>query len=138
MAGRRPDTHGLPEGTDFKWMSRRRKVMLSVGLLLAIVVACIAAIVIMLQRLEARTANFQPPMTAVERLRLLPHDPVLDISPKLEGLRYRDETQIKAGDTSSEEVREIGQIPLSHALILRSDDLHAIAHQGLRPASQTP
>ncbi|MDH0745470.1 hypothetical protein N5D61_03805 [Pseudomonas sp. GD03842] len=125
-------THGNIQGNVHKHLLRRQKVMLGLGLLLAVVVMSVAAIVLMLQRLEAKNATFQPPMTALERQRLLPTDPVLDTAPKIDGLRYRDQVErtledfAPTSDASQEE-----HPPLSHALILQSADLHADAHANL-------
>lgn len=139
MAESQPEgARGLPQGANFKRMLRQRKVMLGVGLLLCIVVVCVTAILTMLQRLEARNASFQPPMTALERERLLPPDPVLDAAPKLDGLRYRQQVELKVeGGSPAEGENQHGQGPLSHALILQHEDLHADAHSGLRAAAQT-
>ncbi|OQR27130.1 hypothetical protein BWR59_28225 [Pseudomonas sp. Bc-h] len=135
MADSQPDTHGLPEGIDIKRVLRRRKVMVCLGLLLAIVVVCVAAIVLMLQRLEARNASFQPPMTELERQRLLPQDPVLQAAPMIDGLRYGNQLDLKAGDiTTPEDLQHVGHVPLSEAVMLQGNDLRADALQtGQRP-----
>lgn len=112
--------------------------MLGIGLLLCVVVACVAAIVTMLQRLETRNATFQPPMTALERQRLLPKDPVLDTAPRLDGLRYGDQVEIKAAEFSPvEDAAHDEHPPLSHAMILQTQELHADTHSDLHPARQT-
>jgi hypothetical protein len=67
---------------------RRRKVFAGIGGLVCIAVIGGATIITMLQRLEARNANFQPPMTSLEREQLLPPEPVLEIKPQVDGLRY--------------------------------------------------
>lgn len=67
---------------------RRRKVMIGVGCLLSIVVVGAATIVTMLEHLETRNASFRPPMTSLEREQLLPPEPVLEVKPQVEGLRY--------------------------------------------------
>lgn len=139
MADHSPqDAQRLLEGNDHRQSTRRRKVMLSIGLLLCVVVACVAAIVTMLQRLETRNATFQPPMTALERQRLLPKDPVLDAAPRLDGLRYGDQVEIKAAEFSPvEDPSHDEHPPLSHAMILQIQELHADTHSDLHPARQT-
>jgi hypothetical protein len=74
----------LPQGPS----ARRRKVFAGIGGLVCIAVIGGATIITMLQRLEARNANFQPPMTSLEREQLLPPEPVLEIRPQVDGLRY--------------------------------------------------
>lgn len=111
-------------------MPRRRKMVVCLGALLAIVVVCVAAILIMLQRLEARNASFQPPMTELERLRLLPHDPILETAPKLDGLRYGQQVEPDARDNPNsyspvENDPANGQGAMSRTLMQRSDELHA-------------
>ncbi|MGH8415700.1 MAG: hypothetical protein ACRER8_00165 [Pseudomonas sp.] len=139
MAENQPEgVQTLPRGANFKRMLRRRKVVFGIGLLLGIVVVCVTAILIMLQRLEARNASFQPPMTALERQRLLPPDPVLDSAPKLDGLRYRQQVELKVEGYAPEDERSEREEPLSRTLILQHEDLHADAHSDLRPAAQTP
>jgi hypothetical protein len=118
-------------------MIRRRRVLWGVGSLLSVVVVCIAAMMSMLQRLEDRTANFQPPMTALERQRLLPKDPVLEAAPRLDGLRYGDEAGSDATRYSVKEVEAQGHdAPLGQTLILQQTHLHANAQDGLRSARQ--
>lgn len=139
MAENQPEgVQRLLRGANFKRMLRRRKVVFGIGLLLGIVVVCVTAILIMLQRLEARNASFQPPMTALERQRLLPPDPVLDSAPKLDGLRYRQQVELKVEGYAPEDERSEREEPLSRTLILQHEDLHADAHSDLRPAAQTP
>ncbi|TDV67859.1 hypothetical protein [Pseudomonas sp. LP_7_YM] len=128
---------GFSQGAKFKRMPRRRKVMLGVSLLLVVALVCVAAILVMLHRLEARNAAFQPPMTALERQRLLPSDPVLDTAPRLEGLHYRQQEELKAeGFSPVEGVDAERQGPTNHVLVLHGADLHADAHSGLRPIIQ--
>ncbi|MFJ3486272.1 hypothetical protein ACIPL1_23155 [Pseudomonas sp. NPDC090202] len=136
MADQQANAHRPPIDTDALRALRRRRLWVGCGLLLGIVVVCVAAIVIMLQRLEARNANFQPPMTALERERLLPAEPVLDTAPKIEGLHYGSQIQTD-GDSLSPSARhaefEHGlQEPLQ---ILQNDDLHA--NSEMHSASQT-
>lgn len=139
MAASQPErTRGFTQGAKFKRMPRRRKVMLGVSLLLVVAVVCVAAILVMLHRLEARNAAFQPPMTALERQRLLPSDPVLDTAPRLEGLRYRQQGELKAeGFSPVESVDAEDQGPANHLLLLHGGNLHADAHSGLRPVIQS-
>lgn len=68
---------------------RRRKVMVMLAVLLLVVVLCVTAIGVMLQRLEAKNANFHPPMTSSERELLMPNEPLLDTTPSVDGLRYQ-------------------------------------------------
>lgn len=80
----------------FSYMSsrvRRRKVMVMLAVFLLVVVLCVTAIGVMLQRLEAKNANFHPPMTSSERELLMPNEPQLDATPSVNGLRYRVEQQ---------------------------------------------
>jgi len=142
MADQQPESASeRSQGTDHRQMLRRRKVMLGMGLLLGVVVICIAAVLTMLHRLEARNASFQPPMTALERQRLLPQDPVLNATPRLDGMRYRDQVEIKSGEFSpaepADDEPQDDHSPLSHVLILQAGDLHADAHMDARPARHT-
>ncbi|WP_346829979.1 hypothetical protein ABDX87_23245 [Pseudomonas abietaniphila] len=137
MAHHQPNDLGLPDRDNSRGMIRRRRVLWGVGSLLGVVVVCVAVVVVMLQRLEARTANFQPPMTALERQRLLPKDPVLDAAPKLDGLRYGEEAGSDPAHYSVKEVEVQGRdVPLGQALMLHETDLHANVQHGLQPASQ--
>lgn len=77
--------------------SRRRLVMYAAGVLCAMAVVGVASIRIMLERLEARSASFQPPMTSLERQRLLPSDPVLQAPKMLENIRYGDKVGAEGG-----------------------------------------
>jgi hypothetical protein len=118
-------------------MIRRRWLMWCVGSLMGFIVVSVAAIVMMLQRIEAKNASFQPPMTALERQRLLPTDPVLDAAPKLDGLRYRDEAKSDPMHYSVKEVEARGgDEPLGQALLLHETNLHATAQNSLRRDSQ--
>lgn len=113
---------------------RRRKILLGLALLAGVVVVCIASIVLMLERLESRNASFQPPMTALERQRLLPQDPVLVASPKLEGLHYGDPPHVsKVGAPSGEEGHSAQDY--MESTLLRSQDLHVEAYQVVRPTN---
>ncbi|WP_296254616.1 MULTISPECIES: hypothetical protein [unclassified Pseudomonas] len=126
------------QGAHTRRMLRRRKVVLGVALLLAIVIVCVTAIGFMLQRLESRNASFQPPMTALERQRLLPPDPVLDAAPRLDGLRYRQQVERKVEGYAPVDVERADvQGPLSPALMLDGGNLHADAHSGLRPGMRS-
>jgi hypothetical protein len=88
MAHAQPEIEavGVQEGA--APLRRRRKVMIGVGCLLGIVVVGAVTITTMLERLETRNASFRPPMTSLEREQLLPPEPVLEIKPQVEGLRY--------------------------------------------------
>lgn len=117
-------------------MIRRRKILLGLALLAAVVVVCITSIVLMLERLESRNASFQPPMTALERQRLLPEDPVLVASPKIEGLHYRDPPHVsKVGAVSGEQGHAQDYM---ESTLLRAQDIHVQTYQVVRPASQNP
>mgnify|MGYP000043864515 CR=1 FL=1 len=105
---------------------RRRKVMIGIGALLSIAAVCVADILLMLQRLEARNASFQPPMTELERQRLLPPDPILEAAPKLEGLRYGQQVEIDSANlVPVEHDPSQAQGSLSRALMQRRQQLHA-------------
>lgn len=128
----------LHRGTKRNWMLSRRKILLSIGLLLSIVLVSVAAILSMLHRLEARSATFQPPMTDLELQRILPQDPVLDAAPQLDGLHYRQHIDLKAdGYLPADQQSSDARAPLSHVLILQSGNLRAESPSPLRPASQT-
>jgi hypothetical protein len=136
MADNQPnDSHGLPQGSRCRRMVGRRKVMVGVALLMGVVLGCAIAIFGMLQRLETRTAGFQPPMTAAERQRLLPADPVLHSAPSLDGLRYGDQSKTQDASSSLGSM-QAEKAPLSQALIIQRADLHADAHAGLHSASR--
>lgn len=135
MADKRGDTHGVAQSVDPKRLIRRRRLVLALGALLGVVVICCAAIVIMLQRLETRNANFQPPMTALERQRLLPADPVLDAAPRLEGLRYGAEGDSPAQPTVMQQAAQLSHVPLTQMSGLAeggnlgvNHDLRAVSH----------
>lgn len=146
MADQQPDAHKLHQGIDLDQIARRRKVMLGVGVLLAIVVVCVAAIGIMLHRLEARNAAFRPPMTALERQRILPPDPVLDAAPSTDGLRYGNPADVSLDNYSSVSPQP-SPVPLEGDLMLQGNTLQGdelrthvhqgVVHQGVLPASQT-
>lgn len=137
MAHRQPNDLGLPDSDDSRRLIRRRRVLWGLSSLVGMVVVCVAVIMMMLQRLEARTANFQPPMTALERQRLLPKDPVLEAAPKLDGLRYGEEAGSDATHYSVKEVEaQPRDVPLGQALLLQQTHLHANAQDGLRSARQ--
>lgn len=105
---------------------RRRKVMIGIGALLSIAAVCVAAILLMLQHLEARNASFQPPMTELERQRLLPPDPILEAAPKLEGLRYGQQVELDSADlVPVEHDPSQAQGSLNRALMQRRQQLHA-------------
>lgn len=137
MAHRQPNDLGLPDSDDSRRLNRRRRVLWGLSSLVGMVVVCVAVIMMMLQRLEARTANFQPPMTALERQRLLPKDPVLEAAPKLDGLRYGEEAGSDATHYSVKEAEaQPRDVPLGQTLLLQQTHLHANAQDGLRSARQ--
>ncbi|MFP3847234.1 hypothetical protein [Pseudomonas sp.] len=88
MAQAQPEIEAVQEQRPAAPLRRRRKVMIGVGGLLGIVVVGAATIVTMLEQLEMRNASFRPPMTSLERQQLLPPEPVLEVKPQVEGLRY--------------------------------------------------
>lgn len=87
----------------------RRKVLAMLGVLILVIVGCVAAIDLMLDGLEARNASFHPPMTPSERESLMPTEPRLDVAPSVDGLRYGSATT-GAGGTNASRAQE-----LSHA-----------------------
>jgi hypothetical protein len=116
---------------------RRRKVMIGIGALLSIAAVCVAAILLMLQRLEARNASFQPPMTELERQRLLPPDPILEAAPKLEGLRYGQQVEFDSANlVPVEHDPSQAQGSLSRALMQRREQLHAESDVRPTPSSR--
>lgn len=135
MADYQPNAREVPQGSDLGGDVRRRKVMLGAGLLLFIVVVCVAAILIMLQRLEARNAAFQPPMTALERQRLLPPDPVLDTAPQIQGLRYGQQSPLSSDDLVEPQVEHVSHGPLGQAPVLEEQYLHVDSAAGLQHAN---
>lgn len=135
MADYQPDAREVPQGPDFRRDVRRRRVMLGVGLLTGVVVICVAAILLMLQRLEARNASFQPPMTALERQRLLPPDPILDAAPQIQGLRYGQQPAGGRDGWVGPEPQHPHHELLGQQPMLRDDDLHADSASGLQHAS---
>jgi hypothetical protein len=135
MAESRPDAQEVAQVLDAGRDVRRRKVLMGVGLLMGVVVLCVAAILIMLQRLEAKNASFQPPMTALERQRMLPQDPVLNAAPQIDGLRYGKQPAVGSDDFPSPKVQPVSHEPLSEAFILENDRLHADAASGLQHTS---
>jgi hypothetical protein len=125
MAGNEPGQHRSARRIELKPVSRR-KVMLGFAAMLLVIVVCVGAIVVMLQRLETRNANFQPPMTSRERERLLPPEPTLVSSPELQGMHYRE----GAGDLADPSPPLNGdrgetQILMSHSPSLNGSSLHA-------------
>lgn len=88
MAHAQPEIEALKQQERAAPLRRRRKIMIGVGCLMGIVVVGAATILTMLEHLETRNANFRPPMTSLEREQLLPPEPVLEVKPQVEGLRY--------------------------------------------------
>jgi hypothetical protein len=135
MADLRPDAHEMTQGLDFRRDARRRRMLLGIGMLLAVVVLCVAAILIMLQRLEARNASFQPPMTSLERQRMLPQDPVLEAAPQIDGLRYGKQPGAAVDDFPPLEAQPVSHEPLGQDSMIDGENLHANSTEGLRHAS---
>ncbi|MCF7558555.1 hypothetical protein [Pseudomonas petrae] len=88
MAHAQPEIEALKQQERAAPLRRRRKIMIGVGCLLGVVVVGAATIITMLEHLETRNASFRPPMTSLEREQLLPPEPVLEVKPQVEGLRY--------------------------------------------------
>ena len=135
MADYQPDAREAPQEPDFTRDVRRRRVMMGVGLLLGVVVLCVAAILVMLQRLEARNASFQPPMTALERQRLLPPDPTLEAAPQIQGLRYGEQPAPGRDQWVGSEVQHASHGLLGQDAALEDDNLHADSASGLQRAN---
>ncbi|WP_342653110.1 hypothetical protein [Pseudomonas sp. F3-2] len=115
----------------------RRRALIGMGCLLGIVVICVAFITYMLNHLETRRGSVQPPMTALERERLLPGDPVLETAPRLDGLRYRDNDQsgVDGFSPSHTTDQQFSPMPLNQTLILQGRDL-PLTH-GLHASTET-
>lgn len=139
MAESQPEgTQRLHRGMKRDRMLPRRKILLGIGFLLSIILLSVAAILVLLHRVEARSASFQPPMTDLELQRILPPDPVLDAAPQLEGLHYREHVDLKAdGYSPNDHQRSEAGAPLSRVLILQNGNLRAETPSPLRSASQT-
>lgn len=88
MAYAQPEIEAVREQERAAPSRRRRNVMIGVGCLLGIVVVGAGTIITMLEHLETRNASFRPPMTPLEREQLLPPEPVLEVKPQVDGLRY--------------------------------------------------
>lgn len=104
-------------------LRRRRKVMIGLGCLLGIVVVGAATIVTMLEHLETRNASFRPPMTSLEREQLLPPEPVLEVKPQVEGLRYGDAILPVTHSASADPVRPEETATSPAALLFSSPPL---------------
>ncbi|MFK3974009.1 hypothetical protein ACI2KS_25155 [Pseudomonas sp. NPDC087358] len=134
MADYLPDDAGKARrGNAFRRLIRTRKLLLGVAALLGVVAACVAVIALMLQKLETRSNAYQPPMTELERQRLLPADPVLDAAPRLDGLRYGDQGAPQAAEPPVEALAAPGAP--GHGTTRVIEDLHATAHQDAKSAS---
>jgi len=93
-----------------------RKVWAMAGVLLLSVLLCCAVIAWMLQGLEARHAAFQPPLSTLERERMLPPEPRLESRPKVDGIRYRQQAQQQLdGYGWVDRPQGIAHIPLKQA-----------------------
>jgi hypothetical protein len=73
-----------------------RKVWMIAGTLALVVLLCFGVIAWIVFGLEAEHAAFQPPMSALERERLLPPEPRLEATPQVDGLRYREQAEQQA------------------------------------------
>lgn len=127
MAERQPKrTESVAQGANFSRMLHKRNVMLGIGVLLGIAAVSVATILSMLERFEAKSASFHPPMTALERQQLLPQDPILNAAPKLDGLRYGRQVEHNAeGYTPVKGDAGEPQGSLDRPLKRRGDDLRA-------------
>lgn len=137
MADTQPDVHEIPKGRAARRLYVRRRALIGMGCLLGIVVICVAVITYMLNHLESRRGSVQPPMTALERERLLPGDPVLETTPRLDGLRYRDSDQSGVDGFSPSQTtdQQFSPMPLNQTLILQGRDL-PLTH-GLHASTET-
>ena len=68
-----------------------RKAGAVVGALLLTLLLCCGVIAWLINSLEAQHAAFNPPMSALERERLLAPEPRLEVTPRLDGIRYRQQ-----------------------------------------------
>jgi hypothetical protein len=117
MAYAQPEIDAVPEHNRAAPARRRRKVIIGVSCLLGIVVVGAASIITMLDRLEMRNASFRPPMTSLEREQLLPPEPVLEIKPQVEGLRYGADV-LPARQGAGGEAAALDTAPPSAAVLL--------------------
>lgn len=79
-----------------------RRLLIALCLLSVAGMLCIGCILLLLQHVEAKNASFKPPMTALERERLLPPEPRLETTPSLGGLRYGEQARQGVSDDPSE------------------------------------
>lgn len=117
MAYAQPEIDAVSEHNRAAPARRRRKVIIGVSCLLGIVVVGAASIITMLDRLEMRNASFRPPMTSLEREQLLPPEPVLEIKPQVEGLRYGADV-LPARQGAGGEATALDTAPPSAAVLL--------------------
>jgi hypothetical protein len=117
MAYAQPEIDAVPEHNRAEPARRRRKVIIGVSCLLGIVVVGAASIITMLDRLEMRNASFRPPMTSLEREQLLPPEPVLEIKPQVDGLRYGADV-LPARQGAGGEATALDTAPASAAVLL--------------------
>lgn len=117
MAYAQPEIDAVPEHNRAAPARRRRKVMIGVSCLLGIVVVGAASIITLLDRLEMRNASFRPPMTSLEREQLLPPEPVLEIKPQVDGLRYGADV-LPARQGAGGEATALDTAPASAAVLL--------------------
>jgi hypothetical protein len=106
MAYAQPEIDAVPEHNRAAPARRRRKVIIGA-----------ASIITMLDRLEMRNASFRPPMTSLEREQLLPPEPVLEIKPQVEGLRYGADV-LPARQGAGGEATALDTAPPSAAVLL--------------------
>ena len=123
MAHGQPEIEALKQQERTAPLRRRRKIVFGVGCLLGIVVVGAATIVTMLERLETRNASFRPPMTSLEREQLLPPEPVLEVKPQVEGLRYGDAILPATHSPSADSVRPEETATSPAALLFSSPPL---------------
>jgi hypothetical protein len=117
MAYAQPEIDAVQEQNRAAPSRRRRKIIIGVSCLLGIVVVGAASIITMLERLETRNASFRPPMTSLEREQLLPPEPVLEIKPQVEGLRYGADV-LPARQGAGGEATALDTAPPSAAVLL--------------------
>lgn len=93
-----------------------RKVWAIVGVLALVVLLCFGVIAWMVFGLEAQHAAFQPPMSTLERERLLPPEPRLEATPRIDGLHYREQAEQQANSYGwVDKPQRIAHIPVKQA-----------------------
>lgn len=113
-----------------------RTVWTMVGVLMLAVVLCCAVIVWLINSLEARHDAFKPPMSALERERLLAPEPRLEVTPRLDGIRYRQQAMQQLNSYGwVDQEKGIVHIPLKTAqqlMLQRGWPEHSTAQSGAR------